>query len=119
MRAVGALIFGLVIVAVVAACGGFGGDDETAAPPARTTSAEVRNVVWERAYSECASYPVFRLAARYKVDANVPAVSAAVGRFWTDQFKGGDDAIQTGVEGCRQGLKNPTESARKQKPPSG
>jgi hypothetical protein len=110
VRAPGALVLLLAIAALSAGCAESGGDDEPAAgppPPAQTTSEAIRTAVFERAYSECATHPMVRLATRYDVDPNVDAVSKAVARFWTRQFKGGQDAIPVGVQACIDGFNDP------------
>jgi hypothetical protein len=109
VRALGVLVLVLALLALAAGCGGLGGDDdgESASPPAQTTSASVRTAVFERAYSECATYPMVRLATKYGVDPKVDPVSRAVARFWTRQFNGGKDTIPTGVRACIQGFNDP------------
>jgi ABC-type glycerol-3-phosphate transport system substrate-binding protein len=86
--------------------------EEAAATTAATTTAartddEVRNAVWERSYSECATAPLDQLAAKYNVERTVVAVSTAVANAWTERFGGADDAIASGVSGCRQGFQSP------------
>lgn len=100
----------LVLLVLSAGCAGLGGDDDsepTASQPAQTTSEAVRTAVFERSYSECSTYPMSRLAIRYRVDAKVDAVSRAVARFWTRQFNGGKDAIPVGVRACVEGFNDP------------
>ena len=108
MRALRALILLLALAVLTAGCAGLGGDDDpSATQPAQTTSADVRTAVYERSYSECSTYPLARLAGRYRVDPKVDPVSRAVARFWTRTFKGGQDAIAVGVEGCIAGFNDP------------
>lgn len=110
MRAPRALLLLLAIVVLGAGCAESGDDDEptaSASQPAQTTSEAVRTAVFERSYSECSTYPMIRLAARYNVPRNVDAVSKAVGRFWARQFKGGPDVIPVGVKACIDGFNQP------------
>ena len=85
--------------------------EEAATTAATTTAArtddEISNAVWERSYSECATAPLDQLAAKYNVERTVVAVSTAVASAWTERFGGADDAIASGVSGCRQGLQSP------------
>jgi hypothetical protein len=70
-----------------------------------TTPKDVQLVVYERAYSECASTELAALAAKYKAsDPSKEGVAAAVGRGWASYFKAGQDAVQDGRDGCLQGL---------------
>ena len=70
-----------------------------------TTPKDVQLVVYERAYSECASTEIAALAAKYKAsDPSKEGVAAAVGRGWASYFKAGQDAVQDGLDGCLQGL---------------
>ncbi len=60
--------------------------------------------VYERAYSECASTEDALLASKYKAaDTSPEGVAAVVGRAWASYFKAGQDAVQDGQDGCRQG----------------
>ena len=60
--------------------------------------------VFERAYSECASTEDDLLASKYKAaDTSPEGVAAVVGRAWASYFKAGQDAVQDGQHGCRQG----------------
>ena len=69
-----------------------------------TTPKNVQLTVYERAYSECASTDDELLASKYKTDDQSPdGVAAAVGRAWASYFKAGQDAVQDGQDGCRQG----------------
>ena len=70
-----------------------------------TTPKSVQLLVFERAYSECASTDVALLASKYKAaDTSEEGVVAVVGRAWASYFKAGQDAVQDGRDGCRQGL---------------
>jgi hypothetical protein len=71
---------------------------------AGTTPKSVQLLVFERAYSECASTEVGLLASKYSVaDKSEEGVAAVVGRAWASYFKAGRDAVQDGRDGCRQG----------------
>lgn len=89
---------------------------ERAATPAATTvedpypladgvtPEEIRTAVFERAYSECASYGLDVLAGKYKAaDTSKQGVATVVGRAWASYFKGGRDAAREGRAGCLQG----------------
>jgi hypothetical protein len=72
-----------------------------------TTPKSVQLLVFERAYSECASTEVGLLASKYAVaDKSEEGVAAVVGRAWASYFKAGQDAVQDGLDGCRQGQKD-------------
>ncbi len=72
-----------------------------------TTPKSVQLLVFERAYSECASTEVGLLASKYSVaDKSEEGVAAVVGRAWASYFKAGQDAVQDGRDGCRQGQKD-------------
>jgi hypothetical protein len=69
-----------------------------------TTPDNIRLVVFERSYSECASYGLDQLAEKYKAaDASKAGVAAAVGRAWASYFRAGRDAAREGRVGCLQG----------------
>ena len=69
-----------------------------------TTPDELQLVIYERAYSECASTELVALAAKYKAaDESPEGVAAAVGRGWASYFKAGPDAVPDGRDGCLQG----------------
>jgi hypothetical protein len=111
VRAFSAFALLLCLAALAAGCGGLGGDDSeseaTEATPAQTTSSTVRTAIYERAYSECATYPMSRLAKRYQVEPKIDLVTLAVARFWTRQFKGGQDALAVGERACIEGFNDP------------
>jgi hypothetical protein len=108
------LIVMLAVLAVaVLAIGGYsvagsgdGGDDATAdtSGAARTPDA-LRTAVWERSYSECSSYDLQRIAAKYRGDPEEGAVATAVGRSWTEQLGAFDDAVASGRDGCVQAFR--------------
>ena len=69
-----------------------------------TTPTNVQLLVFERAYSECATTEDALLASKYKAeDTSSEGVAAIVGRAWASYFKAGQDAVQDGQAGCRQG----------------
>lgn len=98
----------LALVPAVAGCGG--SDDETSPGGTAATGSqvetpeEIRNVVWERSYSECASYDLQRLSRKYHVAPREDDIADAVSASWTERFKGGDDALRTGRDGCLKGF---------------
>ena len=104
MRLLAFLATMLVAGLVVGGCAR-GGDDEDATP-ARTTPDEIRLAIFERSYSECASYGVERLALKYRVDATPNQVALAVAESWRRRFRGGQDAVASGRDGCLQGLRH-------------
>jgi hypothetical protein len=84
---------------------------ETAADPyplaAGTTSEEIQLVVYERAYSECASTDLDLLAAKYKAaDDSKQGVATVVGRAWASYFSAGQDAVQDGRDACLLGQRH-------------
>jgi hypothetical protein len=105
-----------LLVAVGAEDGGTDGPTQAAAPPATApaepdpyplasgqTPANVRLLVFERAYSECASHELAQLAAKYKsADTSKQGVAVVVGRAWASYFKAGRDAAREGRAGCLQ-----------------
>ena len=115
MRFPRSIAFVLVLVTLLAAsCSG--GDDEDAAAPAETpaaattapagpTRSEVKTAIFERSYSDCGSFTLARLAAKYKVARNPATVASAVARDWTQRFDGGEDAVQAGRDGCLQAMR--------------
>ena len=69
------------------------------------TENEIKLLVFERSYSECASYDLAQLGAKYKTaDNSRQGVAAAVGRAWASYFKAGLDAAREGRAGCLQGV---------------
>jgi hypothetical protein len=124
-----AVALGLALVAVVLLVGGVAetrADDpqggEAAAPAAQaapvaddpyplatgSTADETQLVIFERAYSECASTEMKLLASKYKAaDKSKSGVAAAVGRAWASYFKAGADAVRDGREGCLAGFADP------------
>lgn len=70
------------------------------------TSETVKNVIFERSYSECASFDRARLAAKYKVEGTSDAnIATGVARGWVIYFKAGLDAIREGRSGCLTAFK--------------
>jgi hypothetical protein len=99
----------LVLLALAcSACSGGSDDSAETTLPVRTTPESIRLAVFERSYSECASYDLQRLAAKYRVDARPQPVAFAVARAWTQQFGGGQDAEPSGRDGCFQALREKT-----------
>jgi hypothetical protein len=85
-----------------AACGGGdGGDDKAGPPPPPSPQA---TAVYERAYTECASTSLDKLAGKYHVSATRAAVVQAVGAGWADLLGGGQEAAQAGASGCGDGI---------------
>ena len=69
-----------------------------------TTPEQVQILVFERAYSECASTETELLASKYKsANTSSEGVAAAVGRAWASYFDAGQDAVTDGRDGCLQG----------------
>jgi hypothetical protein len=68
------------------------------------TADEIQLVVFERAYSECATYDLAGLASKYNVaNTSKESVATAVGRAWASYFNAGRDAVRDGRAGCLQG----------------
>jgi hypothetical protein len=107
MRFLGALSLLLISVAV-AGCGG-SGDEKSSSQPASTQPSPreraAATAVFERAYSECSTYTLKRLALKYHVGANFNEISAAVARDWAKRYHGTDYAVRTGREACLQALR--------------
>lgn len=114
--AVAVMAVGLLVVGGAAEDEGDQQPEREAAPAATTavedpypladgvTPDEIRLAVFERSYSECASYGLDQLAAKYKAaDTSKQGVAAAVGRAWASYFKAGRDAAREGRAGCLQG----------------
>ena len=69
------------------------------------TPENVQTLVYERAFSECASYDITRLAGKYNVAVKSEEnVALAVGEGWARQFGAGQDAVADGRDGCLQGF---------------
>jgi hypothetical protein len=94
-------------------------DDDTATTAARTalvddadpplstapTPESVQTLVFERAFSECASYDIPRLAGKYNVSVQTKEnIAKAVAEAWARQFSAGQDALADGRDGCLQGF---------------
>ena len=78
-----------------------------AEPPLSTepTPESVQTLVFERAFSECASYDISRLAGKYNVAVQTEEnVAKAVALAWARQFDAGQDALVDGRDGCLQGF---------------
>ncbi len=81
--------------------------DTTGRPPIGPgpTNRNVKLVIYERALSECGTYPLAELAAKYKAAKKTKrSVAQVVGRAWAQFFRGGRDAIKSGRDGCLQGF---------------
>jgi len=119
--AVGLLLALGLVVGVAAGDRLSGGDDDgtrtnavATTPAAETdpyplatgpTPRAVQDMVFERAYSECATGDPLALAAKYKTeDTSDDGVAEAVGRGWASYFKAGSDAAQEGRDGCLQAM---------------
>lgn len=71
------------------------------------TPKDVQLLIFERAYSECASTEAELLASKYKAaDKSKQGVAAIVGRAWASYFNAGEDAVQDGLDGCLQGQRD-------------
>jgi hypothetical protein len=104
-------VLALACAALLAGCGG--GDDD--ATETQTTPSNVRNAVFERAFSECGSETVDELAGKHNVSRNTAAVSTAVGQYWAEQYGGLADAVQEGKIACLQSfaLESPPGQTKK------
>ena len=116
--ALGILIaLGLVVGGVSANRIGDGDDTATTAartapvddtdPPLSTapTPENLQTLVFERAFSECASYDIARLAGKYNVAVQTEEnIAKAVAEAWARQFDAGQDALADGRDGCLQGF---------------
>ena len=94
--------------------GGCGGDDENEDATPGTTRVQITpraNAAYERAFSDCSSNGLDRLAAKYKVKQNISAVAQAVGDAWAEELGGGDSTAAYGEAGCKEGFKTRTGSA--------
>ena len=116
-----ALVLGAaLVVLMVGIFAGSSADDEPAGTTSGTTTQSARGeeplstlptpeniqtLVYERAFSECASYDVARLAGKYNVAVKSEEnVALAVGEGWARQFSAGQDAVADGRDGCLQGF---------------
>jgi hypothetical protein len=99
--------FGLVLVAAVLA--GCGSEEKSSSQPTSTQPSRqeraAATAVFERAYSECSTYTLNRLAFKYHVDANFKEISSAVARDWAKRYGGTDYAVRAGRDGCLQALR--------------
>jgi hypothetical protein len=93
-------VLALACAAFVAGCGG--GDDD--ASETQTTPSNVRNAVFERAFSECGSETIKELAGKHNVARNSAAVSTAVAEYWAEQYGGLEDAVREGKIACLQSI---------------
>ena len=94
-------------------------DDDAATTEARTASVDdadpplstaptpeaLQTLIFERAFSECASYDIPRLAGKYNVAVQTKEnIAKAVAEAWARQFSAGQDALADGRDGCLQGF---------------
>ena len=116
-----ALVAGLGMALLIIGISAGGSPDEPETTEAATTAStppaeeplstlptpeNVQTLVYERAFSECASYDVARLAGKYNVAVrNEESVAQAVGEGWARQFNAGQDAVADGRDGCLQGFR--------------
>jgi hypothetical protein len=123
---IGRVAVALAAVAVVLLIGGVTADPDAQPPPLAvaadaapaavasryplatgSTPEEIQLVVFERAYSECASSDLELLASKYKAaDVSKRGVAAVVGRAWASYFRAGRDAIRDGRDGCLLGQRD-------------
>ena len=69
------------------------------------TPENIQTLVFERSYSECATYKLVNLAGKYNVAVKSEEnVALAVGEGWARQLNAGQDAIADGRDGCLQGF---------------
>jgi hypothetical protein len=94
----------LTLAATALGAAGCGGDKEDFQPAPLATPKAIRLEVYDRSYSECASYSLDRLAGKYRVDKTRDQVSLAVGHYWANFFDGRTDAVRSGRDGCLQGM---------------
>lgn len=116
-----ALVLGAALVVLIVGIFAGGSADEpegTTSGPTTTQSAQaeeplstlptpenIQTLVYERAFSECASYDIARLAGKYNVAVKSEEnVALAVGEGWARQFGAGQDAVADGRDGCLQGF---------------
>jgi hypothetical protein len=107
---------GVLALACAALVAGCGGDDDASPNPDETTPADIRNAVFERAFSECGSESIEELAGKHNVDPNSADVSTAVGEFWAGEFGGREDAVREGKIGCLQSISLETPGQTNTKP---
>jgi hypothetical protein len=112
------LLLALGLLIGVASGDRLSGDDDEAAteaatspvanePPLSTlpTPESVQTLVFERAFSECASYDISSLAGKYNVAVKTEEnIARAVAEGWARQFDAGQDALADGRDGCLQGF---------------
>lgn len=99
------------VLALLAGCGGGDSSSDNAPGPDETTEVPQANVIYERAYSECASTDLQALAGKYQTkNPSVDVVARAVGESWSERFGGGDAGVRIGESGCRDGLDDRDDS---------
>jgi hypothetical protein len=95
---------GVLAFACAALVAGCGGDDDASSEPEQATPSNVRNAIFERAFSECGSETVAELAGKHNVSRNSAAVSTAVAEFWAAYFGGHADAVREAKSACLQSI---------------
>ena len=104
LRRISAIAF--ASLALAAGCGGDDNETENGATTAAVGQTPPQaNAAYERAYSECASFPLKRLAAELKVRANRAVVARAMGDAWAKRLGGGQAVASYGEAGCKEGFK--------------
>jgi hypothetical protein len=106
----------VVLLACITLAAGCGEKEEKTASAPGTTAPRAgtppqANAAYERAYSDCASFSVRRLAKQYKVAERPAAVARAVGDAWAKRLGGGQATASYGEAGCREGFKARTGEA--------
>ncbi len=96
-------LFVVAVVLLLPACGDDSGEQASSETTASVPLSAAAGEAYERAYSECASTTLDRLAGKYHVQARDPLVRA-VGEAWAKQVGGGADAVRAGEAGCRDAL---------------
>jgi hypothetical protein len=95
---------GVLAFACPALVAGCGGDDDASPGQEQTTPSDIRNAIFERAFSECGSETLEELAGKHNVSRSSAAVSTAVAEFWVDYFGGHADAVREAKQACLQSI---------------
>ena len=101
----------LAAALLVAGCSGDGDGGTEPAAPATTAAAvetpdDLKNAVFERSYSDCASFTVKQLAAQHAVEPRRKLIARAVAASWVERFGAGTDAVKSGQDGCLLGFEH-------------